>query len=153
MSTDMKTRGSAYGDDPEVHRLVDETFRCTAAEDAPCRTNPTCECETWCACDGSPQDASDNHEEGEHCCMTTRRPGLPCWIEPWVNASDIEDSCGHPYEELRDRLVDTDDGLVWQDGPVTCDWDYDHILWHYADPTRTVHPPGAADTHTTGAGA
>lgn len=116
---------SAYGSDPAYHHIVDGAFVCSAPEDAKCRTSPTCECENWCCCDGSPEDVADNHD-GEHCCMTTTEPGQGCWMKVWVDAVGVEDSGDS------DEIRHDEDGLpILRDGPVDCDWD-DGILWTYA---------------------
>lgn len=138
------TFGTAYGNDPAVHRIEGGRFVCLAAEDAKCRSNPTCECENWCCCDGSPQDSADNHDEGEHCCMTTAEAGRPCWIEPWVDAVGVEDT----YDDNAMRFYDADDEPVYPDGPVACDWE-DGIRWRYAlvgaDLANLVTWPGSSD--------
>lgn len=133
---------SAYGDDPTVHAIRHGRFVCTADPDAPCRTSPTCEnCEHWCGCDGSEQDAADNHDlaDGEHCCMLTKKPGQSCWIEPLVNGDGIEESwVGNVIWPVPDDLIDPrprdEDGCPgdFPDGPVTVDWDHDYCTWAYA---------------------
>lgn len=120
---------SAYGDNPTYHAIAEERFVCTAPADALCRTSPTCECENWCCCDGSPEDAADNHDT-EHCCMTTAKTGQGCWIEPWVNASDLEDC--YEGDPLAVWTYDADDEHHWPDGPVTCDWEDEYVAWSYA---------------------
>ena len=119
---------SAYGDNPEYHSIADERFVCIAPDDARCRTSPTCECENWCCCDGSPEDATDNHDT-EHCCMTTVKPGQSCWIEPWVNSVDLEDSYGG--EPLKVWIYDADGNGHWPNGQVTCEWEGGYVLWEY----------------------
>lgn len=118
---------SAYGNDPAFHHIVDGSFVCSAPEDAKCRTFPTCECENWCCCDGSPEDVEDNHD-GEHCCMTTVKPGQDCWMKVWVDAVGVEDS-----GQTDDGVTYGEDGeLILRDGPVECEWD-DGIGWGYAE--------------------
>lgn len=134
---------TAYGDSPAYHRIEGERFVCTAPDDAKCRTSPTCECENWCCCDGSPEDAKDSHDDGEHCCMTTVKSGQGCWIEPWVDAVGV-DECGDHNAFLHD-----DGGEVTvPDGPVTCDWD-DGICWTYA---VTTNPPASEASAGVGEG-
>lgn len=126
-AADLVRLGTAYGDDPQHHRITGGIFVCTAPPDAKCRTNPTCDCEVWC----SDEDAED-HDDGEHCCHATRVAGQPCWIEPWVNASDLEDC----YEgDALDHYGD--DGWEWPNGPVTCDWETEYVGWRYV----TCLPP------------
>ena len=126
---------SAAGDDPKVHRIVDERFVCTALPDAKCRTYPTGSCEQWCGCDGSPEDAADNHDEGEHCCSTTRKDGQACWLEPWINA-DLSDCYSTEWPVY---------GMAFPDGPVTCDWEDEYVTWKYADDTVPVLEDDAAE--------
>jgi hypothetical protein len=117
---------SAYGDNPDVHWIEDGLFVCVASPEAKCRTYPTCECEYWCCCD-SPD---ENHDDGEHCCMTTTKPGQECWIGTWIDAVGCEDSCAD--ENLTTGIWDSPDGgIAWPDGQVTCEWD-DGIMWEYA---------------------
>lgn len=123
---EYEVAGNAYGNDPNHHRIVDGRFVCSAPADAKCRTSPTCECESWCGCDGSPEDAKDNHDEGECCCMTTVESGRPCWIEPWVDAVGVEDT-----GDADAFLYDDEGEMTVPDGPVDCDWD-DGIQWTYA---------------------
>lgn len=134
---------SAYGDNPDLHRLVDESFVCTAPADAPCRTSPTCDCENWCGCDGSPEDAADNHGT-DHCCMQTTAPGQGCWIELWVNGSDLEGGYSGSHE-LADLWFNGDGELIWPDGPVTVDWEDEYCTWKYADYARPVVSPAALE--------
>lgn len=108
--------GNAYGADVTTHSIVGGAFVCSAPADAKCRTSPTCDCETWCCCDGSPEDAADSHDEGEHCCMTTVKAGQGCWIKGWVDAQGLSDS-------LEVRAYDEDGEPVIPDGPVRCEWD------------------------------
>lgn len=148
LATESDVTGSAYGSDPNTHRIVVGEFVCSAPADAKCRTSPTCECENWCCCDGSPEDAADNHYEDEHCCMATVKAGQGCWIEPWVDAVGVEDT----YDENTMRFYDDDDEPIYPDGPVVCDWD-DGIRWRYAlvgaDLANLSSPPadpkGASD--------
>lgn len=141
LSTEYVYIGTAYGSDPNTHHIVGGRFVCSAPADAKCRTSPTCECENWCGCDGSPQDAADNHDEGDHCCMTTVKAGQGCWIEPWVDAAGGVEDTGNSDEFLYD-----DDGEVAiPDGPVACDWD-DGIQWSYAEPSDNPTPPGEQAT-------
>jgi len=121
---------SAYGDDPRYHQIVRERFVCSAPDDAPCRTSPTCDCEFWCGCDGSPEDAVDAHD-GEHCCMTTTKPGRECWMVAWVEATGLEDSFTGDTGELEYGIG----GYVWPSGPVTCEWD-EGVFWEYAGPVQ-----------------
>lgn len=119
---------SAYGDDPRHHAIKDDEFVCTAPADAPCRTSPTCECENWCACDGSPDDARDTHGEGGHCCMTTTKAGQGCWLGPWVDAAGLGESYANQDDWPNVRIwAETN----WPEGPVTCDW-ADGVFWRYA---------------------
>lgn len=122
--TTTETTGSAYGSDPAHHHIVGGAFVCSAPEDAKCRTFPTCDCENWCCCN-SP---GEEHDEDDHCCMTTVESGQGCWIAVWVDAVGVEDSAD-PAELLHDE-----DGLpILRDGAVYCDWD-DGIGWTYALP-------------------
>lgn len=116
---------SAYGDNPEFHRIVDERFVCSAPADAPCRTFPTCECESWCCCGIT----GESHDDGDHCCMSTVKPGQGCWIEPWVNASGLEDC--YASDPLSVWVYDSDGETSWPDGAVTCDWEGDFVAWEY----------------------
>lgn len=116
---------SAYGSDPAHHHIIDGAFVCSAPEDAKCRTFPTCECENWCCCEVP----GESHDEdwGDHCCMTTTKPGQGCWIAVWVDAVGVEDSGDS------DAMRYDEDGLsIVRDGPVDCDWD-DGICWTYAE--------------------
>lgn len=126
---------SAHGNNPEFHSIKDGLFDCTAPEDAPCRTSPTCECDEWCCCDGSAVDRADNHDADEHCCMTTTKPGQGCWMEPWVDAGDIEDSFAGDLAPLLADQVGADE-FVWPDGPVTVDWEGDGCTWDYVEVSR-----------------
>lgn len=126
--------GNAYGDDPAHHRIDGERFVCSAPADAKCRTFPTCECENWCCCD----EPGENHDEDEHCCMTTLKAGQDCWLEPWVHACGLEDS-HHDFGDDFEPYDDEGERRPWPNGSVTCDWD-DGILWQYAE---LVTPPGA----------
>lgn len=134
---------SAHGDDPKVHAIKDQQFVCTAGPDAKCRTVPTCrDCEEWCGCSVT----GEQHDAGEHCCRSTTQPGQPCWIEPWINASDLEDAFGG--DALAAMVEDADGDLTWPDGPVTVEWQVDFCSWTYAAPVglratteiRGAHP-------------
>lgn len=134
--------GSAHGDDPRYHAIKDGRAVCTAPEDAPCRTSPTCECENWCGCDGSPEDAKDNHDEGDdawgHCCMQTTKPGQSCWLVPWIEAPGLDESFDH--SELSPADYDMVSGEhTFPDGAITCDWE-DGVLWRYS-PGQTGGDP------------
>jgi hypothetical protein len=123
---------AAYGDNAAFHAIKDGRITCTAPEDAPCRMIPTCECEQWCCCDGSPEDASDNHDlaDGGHCCMTAVKSGS-CWFIPWIDGADLEDSYLGDALEMR-RKDDDGDLTVWPDGPVITEWQGDYLAWEYA---------------------
>ena len=114
--------GSAYGSDPATHRVIDGEFVCSAPGDAKCRTSPTCECEVWCC------DDPEDHDEGDHCCMTTVKPGQGCWMAGRIDAQGVEDSHGeeHRYD---------DNGVaILHNGAVVLDWD-DSVFWSYASLT------------------
>ncbi len=134
MSADMRkdaASGDAYGADVRYHFIRDDGFVCTAPPDAPCRTVPTCECENWCCCDGSPEGAGSNHDDSHHCCMSTAKSGRGCWIAVWVDAQGIEDSIDADYDAEGERIT------TLSDGPVACDWD-DGIYLHLVTlPERT----------------
>lgn len=122
---------SAHGDDPKVHAIKDGQFVCTAEPDAKCRTYPTCiDCEVWCGCQTEAR-AAENHDPGEHCCMTTAQPRQDCWIEPWITGGWLEDSFG---DDASEAMVENADGdLVWPDGSVTVDFEGDYCSWMYAE--------------------
>lgn len=134
-SAEFEHAGNAYGSDPTVHHIVGGAFVCSAPEDAPCRTSPTCECENWCCCCASPP---EGHDAGVHCCASTAKPGQDCWIEPWVDVVGVEDSLPD-----HNALYDEDGNLSFSDGPVWCDWD-DGILIGYAKPSTQPDSPRAA---------
>ena len=100
------------------HKISDDGPRivCTARPDAPCRTMPDCNTETW-----------GNQECGDHTPAHPVTPGHGCWAVEWVNApSDLAYTC------LTDPDPDIIPGravvLTWQDPEIG-------ITWHY--PTRT----------------
>ena len=90
-----------------THRLVDVDpdrdtsgrFVCDGDQTSDCHQYPSCECELWpCGHDNEP------HEE--------------CWVEPWINASDLSDTSvdGDPP---------TRNGLVKWSG------EGDYVTWEY----------------------
>lgn len=123
--TATKAPGTAYGDNPEHHRIAAGVFECTAPADAPCRTSPTCDCEEWCC------DTPADHDPGDHCCMATVQPGQNCWMEAWVN-NDIDGSFDHENEIAPGEYDIASGERAWPNGAVTCDWE-DYVVWRYVE--------------------
>lgn len=116
MATESLPR--AKGDDPTVHFIRDGRFVCVAEPTAPCRNYPGCECEAWSAeLHGDPP--AEGHED---------RPQDECWIQPWMEATDLRDT--YSADEL---LIDDDE---FPDGPVAVEWQFDYLTWEYADDTE-----------------
>ena len=118
---------TAYGDDSALHFIRDGAFVCTAPLEAPCRTYPTCDCETWNCSDPA------DFEPGEHACMATQRPGQECWMSPWINDGAV---LGDSYGDDEHYGCPTE---WFPDGPVTVEWD-DGCSWTYADATTPRDP-------------
>jgi hypothetical protein len=104
-----------HGDDPTVHRIRQGRFVCTADKAAPCHNYPACECEIW-----DSETHFDNAEPGHEV-----RGHDECWFVPWMQALGLSDSYA-----LQQTFCDDDD---FPDGPVTFDFDFDCLLWEYAD--------------------
>lgn len=109
---------TAHGDNPELHRIVDGRFVCTAPLEAPCRTYPDCSCESF--------GAEHTEDYPDHVDV----PGQACWIGEWIDTIGVGDS----YVDQEHVWLDGD---WFPDGPVTADWvDGECIEWQYADSTR-----------------
>jgi hypothetical protein len=118
---------SAYGDDPSLHGVIgvsedDPVFVCSAPPEAPCRTYPVCDCESWGEGDEhnhlGPNEPTPGHEA---------KSGQPCWMGVHFDMQGVEDSgpsCGTGPVANRSRPG-------WH--AVTVDWD-DGCSWEYADP-------------------
>ena len=109
-------------DQPQWHAIKAGAFVCTAPEDAPCRNHPTCECENWSSSEPGESD------EGDHNCLSTRKPGQPCWIGVWIDEVGLGDS--YEGQLTLEKWTGDDDGVMWPDGPVVTDWD-DSVMWGY----------------------
>jgi len=97
---------------PEVqHRIEDGRFICPGDEHSRCHQYPGCDGEHdfWpCGCEYV------SHKE--------------CWIKPWIDASALIDSYGG--DEHAHLLLDDD----FPDGDATTTWEYEYMLWDYAEP-------------------
>lgn len=107
---------SAHGNDPNVHYIRGGRFVCEAPSDAKCHIFPACECEEWSAELHDPPAEGHEDVQQDH-----------CWIQPWMEATDLCDSYGP------DGLVLSND--EFPDGPVSIQWEYDAVMWSYADDT------------------
>lgn len=96
------------------HKISDDGthFVCTARPDAPCRTMPDCNTETW----GT--QGCDDH--------TPSHPNTPrhdCWAIPWLNAPDLDlwelhedqdpDLSIHPGRAVVLTWEGSDIGITW----------------------------------------
>jgi hypothetical protein len=116
------------------------TFKCSAPEDASCRTvcktcmdecREQCECAYW---------ANDEDEE------VGREPnivhGQDCNILNWLNEDPEESYCG-PSRPVK--------GPEWQ--PISPVWDGDYYTWHYVEDDDLYVPPNSREReHDTGEG-
>jgi hypothetical protein len=111
---------SALGNDSSVHFIRDGRFVCTAVPTARCRNYPDCECEAW-----GGELHGDSPAEGH-----ADQPQDECWIKSWMEAVDLSES----YAD-GDGDVFLDDS-EFPDGPVSVEWEFDYLTWHYADDTN-----------------
>ena len=102
------------------HKISDDGTRivCTASPDAPCRTKPDCDTETWdaqgCTAHTPPHPAT---------------PGHDCWAIPWLN---------HPDLDLWESREDEDPDLQIRPGrAVILTWEGNDVGITWAYPART----------------
>lgn len=85
-------------------------FHCAANDDAACRFYPECDDETW-PCGHPP------------------RPGLSCWLLPWLsNCSPEETYHGAPPEPGEPASF----GVPVRDSAIETNWTGDYLEWRYA---------------------
>ena len=98
------------------HKISDDGTRivCTARPDAPCRTRPDCDAETW----GDDECIGHNPPHPS-------TPGHDCWAIPWLNAPDLD-----PWESREDEDPDLQIRpgraviLTWEGNDIGVTWAY-----------------------------
>lgn len=95
-----------------THRIRGGVAMCDGDSTSKCHWRPDCgSCETF-PC---------GHEYVDH---------GECWIVPWINASDLEDSAMSSALERYDPDHPLD-ASPWPDGLIEWEWDGDYVTWTY----------------------
>ena len=98
------------------HKISDDGTRivCTARPDAPCRTRPDCDAETW----GDDECIGHNPPHPS-------TPGHDCWAIPWLNDTDYYLWELHEYDDT-DMTIRPGRAVVltWQDDDTGISWAY-----------------------------
>jgi hypothetical protein len=97
-----------------THRIKDGQAVCDGDATTACHYFPDCECEYWSF------DHDEEHQPAEH---------PYCWVTPWINSSDLEDSFDG---ETLPGLDGPCDERPWPDGLIEWTWEGEYVLWHYA---------------------
>ena len=105
------TRMAGHKISADGNRIV-----CTARPDAPCRTRPDCDAETW----GDDECIGHNPPHPS-------TPGHDCWAIEWVNAPGrLDCTCG-----------DDPDPIIHPGRAVVLTWEGNDCVFTWAYPTRT----------------
>jgi hypothetical protein len=98
------------------HWIKDGRAVCLGDSHSRCHFYPGCECEEW----------SDDHEHAsvEH---------DECWMIPWIDSTDLEDSAYDDAIERRDPET-----VEFPDGEIEPEWEGEFVIWNYVDDAPVV---------------
>lgn len=88
---------------------------CLGDRSSKCHTYPACDCEYWEIDEAT---LKHEHPDVQH---------DECWLIPWLDTGDLEDTATDEAASRRDRET-----LEFPDGEIFWEWEGEYAIWGYA---------------------